>query len=284
MSKTSKFEFDLLTELQVLKYPTINANTIGLDTIAQISVINQTTTTPPGSNSNGDAYVIGSGATDDWSGHDGKFTWYVNGAWKIITPFAGMRIYDIALAQEFRYVNSAFGHSGFKVAKDLLLIADDFVNESGAAELTTTFTNFKLKNWEFTNGSSEEISTQFMIPRQMSNENVSVDIQWTTTANATGNIRWRLRFYRIIADLGQSINIGNLDTEEWTHTASGNTTPNLRVSSSSTFDLNALVTNRAQIVLKVQKQGLHVDDTFDQPLRLINVRLNYVEKFPYETS
>lgn len=41
-----------------------------------------TLTTPPGSPSNGDVYLVGTSATGTWTGEDGKLTIYHDGAWR----------------------------------------------------------------------------------------------------------------------------------------------------------------------------------------------------------
>jgi len=59
----------------------------------QKSVLDKDLATPPSSPNEGDRYLIASGATDDWSGHDGDITWYENGAWYFIPKKEGMFVY-----------------------------------------------------------------------------------------------------------------------------------------------------------------------------------------------
>ena len=49
-------------------------------------------TAPPGSPSDGDAYIIAASGSGDWSGHDGKIALY-NSGWTIITPKGGMQVF-----------------------------------------------------------------------------------------------------------------------------------------------------------------------------------------------
>lgn len=49
-------------------------------------------TAPPGGPSNGDAYVVGGGATGAWSGQDGKIAFYLDG-WKFMTAAEGHRVW-----------------------------------------------------------------------------------------------------------------------------------------------------------------------------------------------
>ncbi|HVY12897.1 MAG TPA: DUF2793 domain-containing protein, partial [Alphaproteobacteria bacterium] len=59
-----------------------------VDSLAQISVINMTTATPPGSPAEGDSYIIASSPTGAWSGGAGKIASYYSG-WRIKTPKEG---------------------------------------------------------------------------------------------------------------------------------------------------------------------------------------------------
>ncbi len=70
-------------------------------------VINMTTTTPPGSPTDRDAYVVGSGATGAWASQDNKIAiWDATispDAWVFITPADGFAVWNLAEDQEYRY-------------------------------------------------------------------------------------------------------------------------------------------------------------------------------------
>lgn len=48
---------------------------------------------PPGSPTDGDAYIVAATATGVWTGHEGKIAFRMNTAWEIITPIEGTRAY-----------------------------------------------------------------------------------------------------------------------------------------------------------------------------------------------
>ncbi len=56
-----------------------------------MSLTSEGDTTPPGSPTNFDAYLIGASATGAWSGQDAKIGLYLDG-WIFITPTEGMRV------------------------------------------------------------------------------------------------------------------------------------------------------------------------------------------------
>ena len=59
-------------------------------------------TAPPDSPADGDAYLVDTGATGAWSGHDGEIAWRMSTAWEFIVPSEGMAAYvadeDLAVA------------------------------------------------------------------------------------------------------------------------------------------------------------------------------------------
>jgi hypothetical protein len=100
-----------------------------------VDVISIGLTTPPGSPSNGDRYLVGTGATGAWSGKDGYLAAYVTSAWffKSPTNCKGLVIYDAATTY-------LYGHDGtahFKLAKasvvELLTTKGDILTRTGSA-------------------------------------------------------------------------------------------------------------------------------------------------------
>lgn len=53
------------------------------------SVLDKDLTAPPGSPTDGAAYIVGASATGAWSGKDGKIAHYLSTAWSYITPKEG---------------------------------------------------------------------------------------------------------------------------------------------------------------------------------------------------
>jgi len=276
MSSTPLYGFPFVSEKQVLKYPTINNNFLGLETVISKLVQSMTLNSPP-SHIAGASYIIGTSPTGDWAGHAGKYAYSDGVSWHISSPFTGQTVRDGATEKTYRYNGTSFVHVSEQIPRNMPpLIPADFINESGATQGQIAYSNFSMDTWDFTNGADDEISTQLLIPKQLSITGVSFDIVWTTAANATGNIRWKARFYPVQTSTSESINVGTVVTHEFTHTASGNTTPDARASSSSTFTLTGVQTD-TQIIMKLMKEGTHVDDTFNQPLKFLELNIKYNE-------
>lgn len=69
----------------------MDANLLKLGALAQLAVINRTTTTPPASPASGDRYIVGAAATGAWAGKDGQVTvWRASlSAWEFYAPANG---------------------------------------------------------------------------------------------------------------------------------------------------------------------------------------------------
>lgn len=70
--------------------PSVPVNTAirWLECFATLSVISMTETTPPAA-TDGDAYIVASGATGDWTGQDFKVALYLGSAWSFKEAPAG---------------------------------------------------------------------------------------------------------------------------------------------------------------------------------------------------
>lgn len=77
----------------------------------EVRVVNMTTTAPPGSPADRAAYVVGVGATGDWSGQDGKVaTWDASispASWLFSPNFAGKVVWNLADMKAYRWDDTA---------------------------------------------------------------------------------------------------------------------------------------------------------------------------------
>ncbi len=71
--------------------------TVGITLDGQLSIIDRDLTAPPGSESNGDAYIPASGSTGDWAGHDDEIAIYdlPNTTYWFITPKVGRNMFVV---------------------------------------------------------------------------------------------------------------------------------------------------------------------------------------------
>lgn len=91
MTDTPKLGITEMEQSQSQKHVTFNEAMFRLDAISQASVADRDLATPPGSPSEGDAYIIAATATGDWLGSENSIAAYQGGAWVIYAPKVGWR-------------------------------------------------------------------------------------------------------------------------------------------------------------------------------------------------
>lgn len=72
----------------------MDSNLLKLDSLVQPNVIDSTLTTPPGSPTTGDKYIVATGSGGAWAGLDNKIVVYANSTWISYTPQEGWIVYD----------------------------------------------------------------------------------------------------------------------------------------------------------------------------------------------
>ncbi len=88
----------LLDAAQAQKHVTVNEALVRADTFGAGRVEAQDLTTPPGSPGDGEAWIVASGATGVWAGHDGEIALFLNGGWEFAQPWTGARYWVAAEA------------------------------------------------------------------------------------------------------------------------------------------------------------------------------------------
>lgn len=89
MATTNNLGITLVEQSQAQKEVTVNEAISVLDALQNRGVESVNLASPPVSPAAGDAYIVASGGTDDWAGHDGKVA-YFNNVWSFIAPNEGM--------------------------------------------------------------------------------------------------------------------------------------------------------------------------------------------------
>lgn len=92
MALTSNLSITLVEQAQAQKEVTVNQAITKIDAVLNCGAIDKDIATPPGSPAEGDMYIIASGGTDDWNGHDGELT-YFEQIWRFVSPNEGMRVF-----------------------------------------------------------------------------------------------------------------------------------------------------------------------------------------------
>lgn len=96
---------DELEDSQSQPHVPINAGTRALEQYAQLIVLDQDLSAPPGSPSEGDAYIVASGASGAWSGWSGSIAYY-SGGWLQLPPRIGLLAYVLDEALFYQYTGN----------------------------------------------------------------------------------------------------------------------------------------------------------------------------------
>lgn len=89
MSDSTHLKLPFIEGSQAQKHVTHNEAIRRLDAVVQLSVIDRDLTAPPGSPSEGDRYIVATGATGAWAGKDLNVAAWLDGAWEFFAPQEG---------------------------------------------------------------------------------------------------------------------------------------------------------------------------------------------------
>jgi len=98
-----------IAEAQAAKYLTHNEDLRILDATVQCVAISNAVSTPPGSPSDGDRYIVGAGATGVWSGHEDDLAYWRSSSWTFMVPSEGWHCYLLNLDSWYVYQSVSTG-------------------------------------------------------------------------------------------------------------------------------------------------------------------------------
>lgn len=113
MATTPHLGLTLVEQAQAQKEVTVNMALMRVDALLNTGVIDKDLSSPPASPAEGDMYIVVSGATGDWTGHDGEVA-YFEQVWRFIVPNEGLMLWLQDEGQFYLYVNGGWeaGMSG----------------------------------------------------------------------------------------------------------------------------------------------------------------------------
>lgn len=86
---TTRLDLPFIMAAQAQKHITHNEALRMLDGLVQMSVLDKDLATPPGSPSDGDAYIVAASPTGEWAGWAGDIAFRADGAWTRIVARPG---------------------------------------------------------------------------------------------------------------------------------------------------------------------------------------------------
>jgi hypothetical protein len=150
MSETTpRLALPELVAAQSQKHVTVNEALVNLDCLTDCYLTSMALTAPPSSPSDGDAYLVATGGTGDWSGYDGKIAYCIDSAWRFYAPFKGLRAYNAADSKFYVYTGSSWADwstalslAGSVLASGRILVG----GASGAAAAVTMSGDATINN------------------------------------------------------------------------------------------------------------------------------------------
>lgn len=103
-SVTPRHGLALLFAGQSQKELTVNEAHARADTLLHPAIEGEASA-PPVEPEEGDCWLIGAGATGDWTGEDGKIACRQLGNWLFVTPRDGLSMLDRSTGQNLRYLD-----------------------------------------------------------------------------------------------------------------------------------------------------------------------------------
>lgn len=86
-------EFEELDFSDAEKEVTVNENFYKTWWLGRRSIKDRDLNTPPGSPASEDAYLVATGGTGAWSGHDGDIAYYFGSCWYFFNPWEGLSVW-----------------------------------------------------------------------------------------------------------------------------------------------------------------------------------------------
>jgi hypothetical protein len=93
---TPNLKLELIAAGQAQKHVSINDALIALDALAQLKATSRTQTAPPPAPTDGETYIVPTGATGGFAGHAGDVAVFDGGSWRFYVPSDGWRCYVVA--------------------------------------------------------------------------------------------------------------------------------------------------------------------------------------------
>lgn len=89
MSNTPNLALPFIEAAQAQKHVTHNEALSLLDAVVMLNIADRDLAVPPASPAEGSRYLVATGASGAWSGHDGKIAAFIDGAWTFHVPQEG---------------------------------------------------------------------------------------------------------------------------------------------------------------------------------------------------
>lgn len=195
---TARLGLAYIQAAQAQKHVTHNDALRLLDGIVQASVVNRTTSTPPGSPTEGATYIVAAGGSGVWAGWDGDLALYVDASWYRLEAVAGMRVWDMDADELVVRVGSSWTS---------LAVAMGFLTQASAVDIAVGAnggtTGLGSLDEELTGLSGASVDTTIQIPDRA----ICLGVSTRTTASITGATSYDCGVAGTLSKFGGSLGV-----------------------------------------------------------------------------
>jgi len=100
---TGNLALPLVQGSQAQKHVTVNEALTRLDGLAMMRLAGVGTTLPPPAPAAGEVHALGTGAANEWFGHDGELAIFTGGGWVFAAPRTGWRAWEMNAGREVMF-------------------------------------------------------------------------------------------------------------------------------------------------------------------------------------
>jgi len=120
---TTKLQLPEILGSQDQKHVTHNEALFFIDQLCQLSVVDKDLSTPPGSPTEGNAYIVAATGTGDWASHDKHIAIYDGDGWVFSIPQEGWFAWVADEGEIYNYVSGTWTALGDVLGADYLALA-----------------------------------------------------------------------------------------------------------------------------------------------------------------
>jgi hypothetical protein len=135
MADTLNLGLPLIAGDQAQKHITHNEALVALDAVVQLSVLDRTRTSPPGSPANGDRHIVAAGPSGAWSDMAGRIAMWIDGSWEFYQPREGWHAWVVAEGATAIYTGSGWsgGPTFFNLTRVAGTLSSDTLTVTSSA-------------------------------------------------------------------------------------------------------------------------------------------------------
>ena len=105
---TPRFQLPFILPGQAQKELFHNEALVRIDGALHPAVETAALSAPPAAPAPGQCWIVGAGASGDWTGHEARLASWSESGWRFIAPTAGMRVWDKARGLDLRWSESGW--------------------------------------------------------------------------------------------------------------------------------------------------------------------------------